>query len=285
MPHVGDPENLGLQRALPGIDDEAATFEPVVQAGVVEAARQPERGQGVGAQPGRQQAGQPQFVEAVPQQLGRGAVAPDAARGRFVQQLVERGVERVPRRHRGRERNAGLLLCLPVQRQMQIQRTPGIGRGVLLHGLHRLVTDQHERYARLPLDTFVGRAGAGVHAAACQVEGLPAQRADRVEQEDAARPADERPDLGDGIEQAGRGLVMDQCHRGDLRISVECRGKLRQVWRLRPGPAQFDGRDAVRVGHLPHAVAVHAVVDDQQLAAFGNARGDHCFDRQRARAA
>jgi hypothetical protein len=86
----------------------------------------------------------------------------------------------------------------------------------------------------------------------------------------------------DRIEQAGRRLVVHQGHGFDGRVSAQRLADGVWIHWLGPARLHFDHRDVVGARHVDHALAVDAVVDDEQLAR-ADARGDHRFDGEAAR--
>ena len=70
LPHVGHPEDLSLQLALPGVDDVAGLLQPAVDLVVRLPFGQPQGGQGVREELLLQQEAQAQLLESLPQEGG-----------------------------------------------------------------------------------------------------------------------------------------------------------------------------------------------------------------------
>jgi len=146
--HVGDTEDAGLQPPLPLVDHEASRLEPVVQVRVARPRGQVERRKGVRPPLGRQQEAKAHARERLPEHLRRAAVARHPLFHPFLQQLLQGLVQGVPGLHRGRERNARLLVGAPVVREVHIQRAPRVGA----HRFQDARSRQHERHARQALE-------------------------------------------------------------------------------------------------------------------------------------
>ena len=140
---------------------------------------------------------------------------------------------------------------------MEIQRTAGI----VLHGRHDFVPNQHKGDTRLALDAFVGRTGTQVHTVAHDIKVFTTKRAHRVEQKQSARLTHNSANFSHGIEQAGCGLMLDHGHCGDSGVVPQGGCNLLRVRRFGPGIGQFYGRDTVGFSHLAHPVAIDPVVN------------------------
>ena len=103
------------------------------------------------------------------------------------------------------------------------------------------------------------------HEVTNEVKIFARQGADRIEQEDTAHPPGQGADCGHGIQQAGGGLVVDQGHPADGRVGLKPGFNLAKIGRFGPVVAQLHTRYPVGGGHTQHALAVDAVVDDQEF--------------------
>jgi len=109
-----------------------------------------------------------------------------------------------------------------------------------------------------------------VDAAAGQPQLLRAERTDRVDRHPNFAGRRQGGDLVDGVEQAGRGLVMDYRDGVDRRVGGQGGIHGRRVYRLGVGRLHRHDLDAQPFGDCGEAVAVDAVAADEQPATRSN---------------
>jgi hypothetical protein len=148
---------------------------------------------------------------------------------------------------------------------------------------HELPAHEHEAHAGKSLHALVGRPHTDIHARRFEIERVTGQPADRIDQEDPTRRADDAPDLRHRVEQACRCLVMHQGNDLDVRIGTESVRDRIDRGPFCPCGGHIDDGDAGCVGHRCDAIPVDPVTHDQQLAPRADRRRDGGFERQRAR--
>ncbi len=207
--------------------------------------------------------------------LGKGRIARMAgAPAALLLQLTQRFHQRVIGMHRRRERRIALVLQAREPPEIQVVRPAG---GLL----QRAAPHNDERCARHAMQALVGRGRHRGNAAA-EIDRLGAEAAHAIHQQAHVPRAAQCVQCLQVVQAPGGGFMMNHCHVRDRAVRVERGGNALEVGCLHPVVRDHLVGNAVLRGDLRNALAVHAVLHDQQLALLGHQRGDHALHRRRA---
>ena len=203
------------------------------------------------------------------------AAAGDAALGRML-------LDRLAQRHDDVDGRREAVLAgagegLGLVEQVEHQR-----RGVALALGQRLVAADHEAQARHAFQALVGGSGQRVVADLARIDLERAEGAHGIDQQAAAVARDDLRHLGDGIEDARRGLAVDGEDVADRLVVAEHPVEPRQVGRRVLRRFERCRGAAGDLGDLERALAVGAVDQHQQLAALRHEARDHRLDGEGA---
>jgi hypothetical protein len=141
--------------------------------------------------------------------------------------------------------------------------------------LQRVARGQGEGHTRHALQAFVGHRHQHIHVIRHQVNRHAAETGNGIHQEKPPAFPHLGPDFADGIEQAGRGLVMHHSGRAHLRMLIE---HDRDPFRIRGcGDREGDDQRVQLVGgcDVGQALTIGAVDDHRDALACGDGGGDH----------
>ena len=240
---------------------------------------EPERGDGVRAEIGRQGAGEPQAREAGPEEGRRGPVARDAGGHTFLEQLRERLVERVGELDGGSEGDTAADLSLVVEREREVERAPGMGGQPGEGGL----ADQHERHPGKGLDALARRPDDEVRTHLLEIEPVSPDPAHRVDEEELATRPGQAPHLRNRVQKPRRRFVVHDRYRLDVRHTERALHG-REVGGRQPVALDHPVGQARGSRHGGDALAVYAVGDHDQAAALGEDTCHRHLERRRTRA-
>ena len=154
-------------------------------------------------------------------------------------------------------------------------------------GAGREVVGAHddEADAGRPFEALVGRRREARQRQPREIDGNAAEGAHGVHVQAAPGFAHGRGEIGERVEDAGRGLAMDQRDIGDIGLGREPPGKRRRpLGRLGLAGFQHAVGAARAAADLRHPPAVGAVDENQQPAVARDQRAELGFHREGAAA-
>src|SRR4029079_70070 len=83
--------------------------------------------------------------------------------------------------------------------------------GIRTHPLQKPLADEHKGHAWESLNTFSGRTCHHIDVRPSDIQRLPRERTDRVQNKYPVLTVDDIRDLLDRIDKSGRSLVVDHC--------------------------------------------------------------------------
>jgi len=276
--HRRNAEQFGRQSALSRIDHEAARLQSVVQLHIRQTFRQAIRAQHHRRLIRRQHASHPARSEPHARLFGQSRITcMPRAPATFVLELAQPFNQCVVRVHGRCERRIALILQPRQTAEIQIERATR-------RSCERSAPHHHKRCTRHGVQTFVGRSGNSRDTFVVEVDRLRTETADAIDQKLNPAFATCRTQRLQIVQAARRGFVMNHRHVRNRAVGVEPGDDLSEVGRAHPIVCQRFVVDAVLLGDLRNALAIHTVFDDQQLAVFRHERRHHAFDCGRARA-
>ena len=162
---------------------------------------------------------------------------------------------------------------------MEIDRPSGVGT----HPLQKSLADEHVGQSGESLDTFPGRARHHIDVGPGDIQRLPCQGTDRVQNEHSVLAVYDIRDLLDRIDESGGRLMVDHANRMRFRMLSKREPQPFRIRPRRPIVFEFGHAQAIQADHLGNALSVHAVIEHQHPFAVRERRHDGGLHRRRSR--